>query len=59
MLAIAVMSPEVQAMFYLVAMVLLFLAGLVWPAVKYQLGWFGAACFVFVFFWNALAAATV
>lgn len=57
MIAISAMSASVQAVFYLIAVVLFVLAGLAVSVRKMNLIGFGLACFVFVFMWNAFAAA--
>ena len=59
MLAISAMSATVQAIFYLLAVVCFVLAGLSMNPGKKNMNLmaFGLAFFVFVFMWNAFAAA--
>ena len=57
MFALGTMSPSVQGVFFLIAVVLFVAAGLsITPGKKNLIG-FGLACFAFVFMWNAFAAA--
>lgn len=57
MFAISTMSSSVQGIFFLIAVVLFVAAGLsITPGKKNLIG-FGLAFFVFVFMWNAFAAA--
>lgn len=57
MFAISAMSPSIQGVFFLIAVVLFVAAGLSISAGKMNLLGFGLAFFVFVFMWNAFAAA--
>ena len=57
MLAISTLDATWQALLYGVAFVLLVLGGIGWLAnERVRLESLGLALFVFVFFWNALAA---
>jgi hypothetical protein len=56
MLAVDQMDPELQAIFFLIAVVLFVLGALAVVAGRINLVAAGLAFFVFVFFWNALAA---
>lgn len=57
MSAISTMSSSVQGIFFLIAVALFVAAGLsITPGKKNLIG-FGLAFFVFVFMWNAFAAA--
>ncbi|MEI7548653.1 MAG: hypothetical protein WCK21_11450 [Actinomycetota bacterium] len=58
MLAISAMSASVQAIFYLLAVVCFVAAGFSLLPGKKNLMAFGLAFFVFVFMWNAFAAAS-
>lgn len=55
MLAVSVMDPTVQFLFFLAAVVL-FVAASVGVAARVNLVALGLACFVVPFMWNALAA---
>ena len=57
MLAIDAMSSSIQGIFFLVAVVCFVLAGFSVLPGKMNLMAFGLASFVFVFMWNAFAAA--
>lgn len=57
MFAISTMSSSVQGIFFLIAVVLFVAAGLAITPGKKNLIGFGLAFFVFVFMWNAFAAA--
>ena len=57
MLAIGLMSPEVQFIFYLAAIVCFVLATLAFAVRGWSIGWFGLALFAVPFAWNNLAAA--
>lgn len=57
MFAISTMSSSVQGILFLIAVALFVAAGLsITPGKKHLIG-FGLAFFVFVFMWNAFAAA--
>ncbi len=57
MFAISTMSASVQGIFFLIAVALFVAAGFsITPGKKNLIG-FGLAFFVFVFMWNAFAAA--
>lgn len=56
MLAVSTMSPTVQGIFYLVAVVLFALGGVSILPGKANLVAAGLAFFAFVFMWNAFAA---
>ncbi len=56
MLAISTMSPTVQGIFFLVAVVLFVLGATKFHAGKENLVAAGLAVFAFVFMWNAFAA---
>jgi hypothetical protein len=57
MFALSTMSSSVQGIFFLIAVVLFVAAGLSFTPGNKNLIGFGLAFFVFVFMWNALAAA--
>ena len=57
MLAISAMSATMQGVFYLIAVVCFVLAGLSVAVRKVNMIGIGLAFFVFVFMWNAFAAA--
>jgi hypothetical protein len=57
MLAVDVMSPEVQFIFYLAAIVCFVLAAFAFAWRGWSIGWFGLALFAVPFAWNNLAAA--
>lgn len=57
MFAISAMSPTVQGVFFLISVVCFVAAGLLVLPGKKNLTAFGLAFFVFVFMWNAFAAA--
>ena len=50
------MDPELQAIFFAVAVILFVLAAFRAVTDRIHLGWLGAAVTVFVLFWNALEA---
>ncbi len=56
MLSISTMSPTVQGIFFLVAVVLFVLGATKFLPGKDNLVSAGLACFAFVFMWNAFAA---
>jgi hypothetical protein len=56
MLAIDIMSPEAQAVFFAIALICFAIAAIGLVLGRVNLMALGLFVFVFVFFWNALAA---